>query len=296
MPPRRRRATKRRPKRRSRPTTASLYRTAIPRTIQRATRRPKSLTLKFVVNQTYLFDGSQVPNGETAFLCYRANSIYQSQIPTSANGTAPTAAWTSQDPSIYSNMTSDNKFANAEGFDDWKNRFNHFVVKGSKISSTFEPTNVGVPAVHFHLLSGSLDSVTGTTKSSDLNKRPYCFRSSLNPTTVQRQSAGTRMYQTYSVRKFEGVKDVQDNSNLRGDFGPDSTTNLPKTPAEESYFYVGIAPVNPASTTKLCSGIVRVKVEYIVFLKEPTLSNQVTPGYGPSASLPFGGFAHHDEL
>lgn len=82
---------------------------------------------------------------------------------------------------------------------------------------------------------------------------------------------------TYSARKFEGVKDPDDNSNLRGRFANANlvppTTGA--TPGEQSFFYLALAPVDPTSTVASGGGVLRVKIEYIVHLKEPTESNQI---------------------
>lgn len=260
------------------------YRPHIPRTLQIATRRNPNQILRFVINQSYIYDGTVTGNGDTAFLCFRANSIYNSQIPVSTTA----GEWTSQDPTKYSNKSSDLITQSADGYDDWKNRYNHFSVLGSKIQTTIEPMSTGTPCIHFHHLSGTQGAIQAGVKSSTINQLPYTYRTSVNA-TIQGGGAtggGSRMYQSYSTKKFEGVKDVRDNSNLRGSFG--NISGGPALPAEQSFFYVGLSAVDPLTTTSNPKAIVRVKVEYIVMLKEPTETNQVQVTATANAPEAFG--------
>jgi len=259
------------------------YRRSKPKTLQIATRRNPNQVLRFVVNQTYFLDGTKADKGETSVLQFRANSIFQSQIPTSAIQDQ----WLSQDPDKYSNLIADGKQQNADGYAEWSSRYQHFCVLGSRIQSTFEPATTGQAATHFHHLSGVSNQITKDTQMKDINNLPYTYRNSIMATTVQRGNTGSRMNQMYSARKFEGVSNVQDNSNLRGTFagGP---------PAEQSFFYVGVAPTTQKGATSpnvVPSGVMRIKLEYIVMLKEPTESNQVQ--VTSSAIPPSDG---HDEL
>lgn len=249
------------------------YRRSKPKTLQIATRRNPNQVLRFVINQTYYLDGTAAAKGETAVLQFRANSIYNSHMPSSAIA----GQWLSQDPAKYSNLISDGVVQDAEGYNEWKDRYQHFCVLGSKIQSTFEPATTGQASVHFHHLSGITGSITKDTQMKDINELPYTYRNSIMATTVQRGNTGSRMSQQYSAKKFEGVSNVNDNSNLRGSF---STASSPtgSPPGEQSFFYVGVAPTTqkPAtSPNQTPSGVMRVKIEYICMLKEPTESNQV---------------------
>lgn len=244
------------------------YRMSKPRTLQIATRRNPNQILRFVVNQTYYYDGTKTASNDTAVLHFKANSIFQSQSPTSNIS----GEWLPQDPTLYSNYVPDAIQQNAEGWNEWSSRYQHFAVLGSKIQSTFEPTTTGKACVHFHHLSGVAGAITNSTTMADINKLPYTFRNSIVATTVQRGNTGSRMSQQYSGKKFEGVNNVSDNSNLRGSFAG-------AAPGELSHFYVGLAPVvhtgDPGGSNTLPQGVFRIKVEYIVLLKEPTESNNV---------------------
>lgn len=255
---------------------STLYRKATPRTIQIATKRNKNMKLKFVVNQSYVLDPSVTgfPAGNCAFLCYRANSIYHSQVPVS------TAAglWASQDPTKYSNLSSAAINQNADGWSEWTERFQHFCVTGSRITATFEPAGSGVPMIMSIHLSGVGAAIQASTTSARINALPYVSKASVVSQGITiPASAGCRLAMNYSARKFEGVVDPDDNSNLRGRFAnsllvPPTTGT---TPFEQSFYYINFTPVDPATTGAMPKGVVRVKVEYITHLKEPTESNQI---------------------
>lgn len=251
------------------------YRAPMPRTIQIATKRNMNQTLKFVVNQTWVVDPTSQTAGLSAVLSYRANSIFQSHMPTSVTATA--GVFKSQDPLKYNNNGSLTPVISqdADGYDTWKDRYQHFCVTGSKMTYTFEPTSTGAPSVLFSHLSGVSGAVNANTNSARFNTLPYVKRHSLSKTTLQQY--GVRGSMNYSARKFEGVKDPDDNSNLRGRFAnaglvPPTTG---ATPGEQSFFYLALAPVDPTSTVASGGGVLRVKIEYIVHLKEPTESNQI---------------------
>lgn len=259
----------------------SNYRSSIPRTIQIATKRNMNMKLKFTLNQTWLCDPSKLTNpNDTLVFSYRANSIYQSHMPTLS--TTQALASISQDPTLYSNNANATPLIsqNAEGFDTWSDRFQHFTVTGSKMTYTFEPYSTGAPAVLCSHLSGVSGAITTATSAVRLNGLPYTTRHSIvsseaNPVTAAYN--GVRGSRNYSARKFEGVVDPTDNSNLRGRFANSLLTPpvVGASPGEQSFFYLAIAPIDPATTAAAGKGVLRVKVEYIVHLREPTDSNQI---------------------
>lgn len=248
----------------------SLYRQAIPKTLQIATRRNYNQRLKFVVNQTYLVDNSQLPVGRCTYLHYLANSIYNVQIGTEAiNG-----VWRSQAPIMYGNNTSApaSPASNASGWDEWQSRYQHFCVTGSKIHVTYEPYNSGDPTMLFITKSGTVNTIDSAKTSEELNLLPYTTRKSM-VTSNNQNANGCSAFATYSARKFEGVKDPNDNSNLRGTFGAGG--NTASRPSETSHYYITLAPTDPNAQGKMASGVMRVKIEYIVTCTEPTTTNNV---------------------
>jgi len=106
----------------------------------------------------------------------------------------------------------------------------------------------------------------------DIVNLPYTKRASI----IQDPGvSGKRLYQFYSAKKFEGVNDVLDNSNLRGRMGTGAVPN------ETAFYNVGIVPtianvLGGTTNTRIPQGLMRIKLEYIVKLTEPTLTNQVS--------------------
>lgn len=230
--------------------------------------------MKFTINQSYVLDMSKQPVGETVFTSFRANSIFHSHIPVST----ASGVWNSQNPLLYNNLSAAAVTQDADGYDRWKESYQHFCVTGSKVTAVFEPTTTGVPSTMFVHLSGVQGAVQKTSTAAILNGLPYCNRASLaSSASFAYTQAGSSLQMNYSARKFEGVKDPEDNSNLRGRLA-NANLNPPTTgspPGEQSFFYVAFAPVDPATVGTMAQGVLRIKVEYITQLKEPTDSNNV---------------------
>lgn len=282
MPYRKRNFKKRTNKKFTKKPTYTMYRSAVPRTLQIATRRNKSQVLRFVTNQTYQVNpGGTVGGMENTFLTIRANSIYDIM---KQNGSLnPGGTWIPQDSAEYGPLQS----PNAAGWTEWTHRYQNFTVLGSKISVTFEPYGVEagfeqVPTTLYIVKSGG-DAILSTgSEMSLINKFPYCVRASLMPgsqynSSAQSSNQGCRLSMTYSAKKFEGVKDVKDNNQLQGHF-------TGHQPGETSFFYVGLRNTIPSGSAndRMPKGIMRIKVEYITSLSEPTESNQVQERLNPN--------------
>lgn len=247
--------------------TNSLYRPRVPRTLQIATRRNNNQRLRFVVNHIYNFSPGTLAGTETSGMCYRANSIYnirQGIYGNVANFLAQNASYSTATPLI-----------NADGWDEWTDRYQHFCVLGSKCQATFEPYGDNAinaqPGMLSIVMSGSLNAVNAGKDSSIINQQPYLKKVNIMPATAQ--NTGGRVYQFYSARKFEGVHDVIDNSQLRGRFAGTADAD---TPGEESFYYISLSKMNPGVTQEqMPRGILTIKIEYIVHLSEPTQTNDV---------------------
>ena len=83
---------------------------------------------------------------------------------------------------------------------------------------------------------------------------------------------GVRLFHFYSTKSFEGVSDVTDNEQLKG-----AMLASPAVPNEGSFFTVGLRNTIPSATAtnRMLNGILRVKIEYITMLTEPTSTNRV---------------------
>ena len=248
--------------------------------------------LRFVSNQCYkVIPGGTVGGMENVFLKFRANSIYDINLGNSGNGALnANLTFIAQDPSKYGPTQ---PLVNAEGWDDWVSRYAHFTVLGSKIQSTYEPigidgANVAVPTTAYINLAGNTTQISTGTEMSRINELPYTKRASMVPSQTNSQQGGlvssstwgnngVRLFHFYSTKSFEGVSDVADNEQLKG-----SMLTNPAIPDEGSVFTVGLRNTIPSGTAtdRMLNGILRVKIEYIVLLTEPTSTNQVQAPQG----------------
>lgn len=263
--------------------TNKLYRNRIPRTLQIATRRNKSQVLKFVKNMTFELNPQTTVSAENAFLKIRANSIHDI-LPASLN---QAGTWTASDPDYQS----DGRVVNADGWDEWCGggtalaRYKHFTVLGSKISVNFRPHktpsgagNDSESVGHLYTVltaePASSTVINPTTRSYQIDKLPYHSKAIVLPSS-DFASSGARLYKFYSARKFEGVRNVQDNDKLQG-----STEDpTPSGPFEQSTYFVGMVNLKPGigsgDSEDPPRGVLQIRVEYITLLQEPTNSNKV---------------------
>jgi hypothetical protein len=247
--------------------TNSLYRNPNPRTLQIATRRNTKQVLRFVSNQCYkVIPGGNVGGMENVFLKFRANSIYDINVGNSGNGALnANGTWDPQDAAVYGPSQ---PIINAEGFEDWKDRYSHFTVLGSKIQVTYEPigidgANVAVPCTAYINLAGNTSQIATGTEMSVINKLPYTKRASMVPAQTNSQQGGLVSSSTWNN---------QGNDQLKGDM-----LASPAVPIEGSFFTVGLRNTIPSGTAsdRMLNGILRVKIEYITLLTEPTSTNKV---------------------
>lgn len=255
------------------------YHPKIPRTLQIATRRNNSQMLRFVKNMTYEINNQSLT--ENIFLTVRANSIYH--ILANNGSQNQPGTWLAQS-SVY-NATS-GLVVNADGYNEWNERFNHFTVLGSKIQVTYQPIQAAhdatgkaltAPTTLYITLAGHAGQIGPSTPMSAIAGLPYQKRAQIMGSNTD--ASGARLWSFYSAKKFEGVKDVMDNAKLKGTFSNSLTS--PHQPVEQSFFNVGLVPtaqqsLGISSPPKIPAGIFRVKVEYIVKLTEPTNTNQVS--------------------
>lgn len=167
---------------------------------------------------------------------------------------------------------------NVESYDQWSQRFQHFTVLGSKLSLTYEPigTVAGEPSTLYAGVAGIANQISATTDMDAISKLPYYKRAQILGSSTQGFGIGKRLYQFYSAKKFEGVKDVIDNQQLRGRFPNSVTGDLLNQPGEQSFYYFGVVNTVASTGSAPSPGIMRARVEYIVKLSEPTNTNITT--------------------
>lgn len=288
--------------------TNSFYHNSIPRTLQIATRRPMSAKLRFVKNYTIKISPSlrteQQSNPGTPQITniqFRANSL--NNLVQTATTSSAHQGWIAAGATDFEFQDGNNNFTagmvqHAEGAEpngDWANRFAEYTVLGSKCSVTWNSMIGGAsgqitPASCYIQLTGSRDNIQDSTDMALVNKKPYtrrarimCGNSQTNGGGVSASIPGARLTSFYSCKKFEGVTDPADNPQLRGHF-----TNVLQpspqnygAPVEASYYNVGYCPTFPMTNTVPGNGlpapvVMTVRLEYIVKLSEPTLTNQTS--------------------
>lgn len=290
--------------------TNNLYRPRIPRTLQIATRRPTYTTLRFVKNMTFKVEpqlnqtqGVPINAQQNCCLTINANAI-TNILPYSVgnNGTNFQEntnigqIWYSQNPTDYGPplTVGQGVVTHAEGVERFQDIYKHYTVLGSRCQVTYEPygTNSGDPAtLYIGLNSAPANAITPLSDMADINSQPYFKRAQVlgNPNAGSGQ--GVRVYQNYSARKFEGVKDPTDNSILRGSFPTSDPVAASVEPNEKTFYKVGIMNTISEATgnqgVAAPRGVMRIKVEYITRVTEPTQKNPVSQPMGNLANFNF---------
>lgn len=147
------------------------------------------------------------------------------------------------------------------GHDQWAAFYDHYVVLGSKIKCTFnygEAVNAA-PLIAAISLEDTTNITPATVASSitEQGKAPFKFLG-----MTQGKQGPVTVYNTYSCKKFNNVKDVKDNiDTLGGLFAGD--------PPESTYFTVSVSQY--ADTVASTSDIVTcyAEIDYIVLCSEP---------------------------
>jgi len=139
------------------------------------------------------------------------------------------------------------------GFDQMMLYYNHYVVKKARIRAVIGNTSTSLtPSVGIHVSGSSsvVSSIEQLVESGDLVFHELSFAGSYG--------SRARLNRTLNVGKFQGVNNVLDDPNMRGD----SASN----PAEQSYFH--LVTWNPYSATQVASSF-QVLIDYEVWFTEP---------------------------
>jgi hypothetical protein len=232
--------------------------------------------IKFVIDKTFVYDPAGAPSGsdpiQTGVIEISCNNMVQ-PINTGTSG----GAWTVQDGSATDSV---------EGLSDWVGgaggRYKKYMVMGAKLevntrastgTSTAGTTLVNNYAVGIHKCTSGNSDITANTQLPTIQKMAYTrLRNASGVAAASGASQaiqGTRLSDTYSAKKWEGVTNVKDNANLQSTLEATSPHN-PVAPAQGGKFQLFIATREPASKTKVVPPqLVRVKCEYIALLTEP---------------------------
>lgn len=142
------------------------------------------------------------------------------------------------------------------GHDEWKLFYNHATVLGSRIKVTFMPTTnapiTGNACCSVKLLG---NATLDTNIYSTLEQTSSTWKLMGN---ANASGKGVTLTKYFSAKKFFGVKDVRDSSNIRGTFGAN--------PADEAYYHIQCTGLN--GTDDPADVDVVVTIEYICLLSE----------------------------
>lgn len=143
------------------------------------------------------------------------------------------------------------------GHDEYAIFYNHATVLGSRIKVRFVPTSAasatGNALVSIALQADDTASAIITTQMIE--------RSGVNwrvMGTSYANAGNCVLTKNFSAKRFFGVDDVKDNTNLRGTFGAN--------PADQAYYHVSAAPTELAASASEVDCI--VEIEYIALLSE----------------------------
>lgn len=142
------------------------------------------------------------------------------------------------------------------GWDQWGLMYNHYIVKGAKIS--VQQLAGGTAAVAS--ISGAYIAPETTIAYTD----PQLFIQAKKGTwrTQTHQRKPTKFHCKFSTKKFYNIKDIKDNYNRLGSL-------VTADPQEGAYFQVWFADLTTSTTTQTY----QIVIDYIVEFSEP--KNQV---------------------
>lgn len=270
------------------------YRNSTLRTLQLATKRPTTAMLQFQKNMCFRIKPNLTASGgqHMFHLQLMANSIYdmvQDYYPIQSSNDE---LWSEQNVEYALIGAPTNILINADGYDDWKDRFQKYLVYGSKITVTYEPVitqegsagTVSTPTTLF--VQKSQEFVNGVIPSSsnsgDICLLPYVQRAQILTARIGRSGQGGSVTSTFSAKKDFGLKDVQDVEGAQGATDSESfPLNGPSLPAKRCFYNIYLAETvkksNPeAANQAMVEGIMRIKIDYITMLREPTQTNRQT--------------------
>ena len=264
-----------------------IYRPTIAKTIQLATQRPKTVVLKFRKYYQYVLKPAALAGADTKTNCYiqiSGNSIYNILEKDGNNAKiGSTQQWNAIDPSYSPGLAGTQ---NVDSYNDWKAKFDEYVVLGSRCSATFKPFTQGATTEDLadpttcYILRASDSAIRGadnvTKNINDLIQYPYIQRRQIMPHARGAQ-AQAFIESRVSSKKWFGVRNVTDNAALGADFN--------SQPVEKVSYLIGCVPSTGAAQVKpSLKMLVSVKMEYLVLLREPTDDNTLTQG-APSQVL-----------
>lgn len=257
------------------------YRMPVARSIQLSTFRYKSQVLKFQKKMSFVLT-PQIH--ENYFLNFRANCM-RDILPDYSGHNAP-GTWEACDASWDAGVD-----VTPDGYTEWSAKYANSRVLSSKITITVRNLETGQldPYVICILKSNSDAYVANATTLQQIEERPYMVRN--YQSSNQGEGGQTRLFQTTSVKKFLGIKDMADTNNTSIS-NPGSVGN--STPTKGIFYHLCLnSALGRAQDDLPPKCIINVRMEYITQFFGTTSTNIPQPG---SAAGGAGVAPLHDEF
>lgn len=229
------------------------YRNQIPRSIENASLRPMSRTVKFQARERFLV---------ADVLSANTKSILQ--IPATYLGT-PTV--------ISGTWTPDSgTFHNPTAYQEWFPKYKYYKVLGARMTATVRPSGIGAEGANqfqnlsFIALCADSNQLTGVSLE-DLEEDRGIKQQHWRYSSLSGGMKGSRMALNYSAKKTHGLKDVKDYGPLR------TPTTFNTAASENTYYNLILSGALDQATTGHPGAIVDVYATYILHFTEPTQSN-----------------------
>lgn len=147
------------------------------------------------------------------------------------------------------------------GFDQYSALYDHYVVLGSRIKITFWTENAATTYASIVGVKLDDDNLLGTTNVEQVIEQAnaltkYRF---LRNNSTSGDNTIVSLKQTYSAKKFNGVKDVLDNKATIG-------APVNASPSESAYYILFVA--HPDGTTDIPAINFNVQIDYIAQFSE----------------------------
>lgn len=276
--------TKRRQRRAPRRTKkAPLYRNPVAKTLRLAHVKPKQTMVKFTQHLAYRIQrnrqsGSGQLLHENQFLRIKANqvnNILRDNVNAAGSFIAVNTAHTP------------GQTVQVDGWNEWKSRYNNYIVVGSKLTANFRCNGAGSDSTGqfpdstdpVQCYVAKTDDLAGygiSNKIYQINERPFVRRGLITQLKRGSNSKNVVLTQTYSPKHWFGVKDVMDNHVDLGCGTQLVNGNEPGTPSPV-YYVVGCQDaLGDAKTSKdVMELYLMIKLEYTAILFNPTTGDVV---------------------
>jgi len=234
---------------------------------------PQSITIRDTYQTQIKMSDQGSVNGMSALphvAFWEASSGYAIFNPLAAGGRS---SWSTL------SATASNMLGSLTTISQYRRSYSHYYVLGSKMTVTVMPTanyNAGIEG-NVQIACGTVRDMSWPTSTSSGGTPLGEFTDARNTTTRQimaspgvaagapQAGSRARMFATYSPKSTLGIKDVEDNEDLRVSVVDGKAT-------EKTFFYLALQGLNPgggSDPVAIAPYIINVKVDYTLKFVEP---------------------------